>query len=37
MKSLASEPSLSGAGLTLEEETDIPGDILMFAKGANMW
>ena len=33
MKSSASEPGLSGAGLTLDEKTDI----LMFAKGANMW
>ena len=33
MKRSASEPSLSGAGLTLDEETDT----LMFAKGANVW
>ena len=33
MKSSASELSLRGAGLTLDEKTDI----LMFAKGANMW
>ena len=32
MKSSASEPSLSGAGLTLDEKTDI----LMFAKGATV-